>query len=95
MRWRVTFRWWAAGSFALALAVRWLVWLRWYRDLELGFTDNLYYHESANLLADGHGFVNPFTYLTDGTLRIAAIRISSRNGRMRIYQWNRGTGVWR
>ena len=34
-------------------------------------------------------------YLTDGTLRIAAIRISSRDGRMRIYQWNRGTGVWR
>ncbi|NIR36928.1 MAG: hypothetical protein GWN79_09520 [Actinobacteria bacterium] len=73
MRWRVTFRWWAAGSFALALAVRWLVWLRWYRDLELGFTDNLYYHESANLLADGHGFVNPFTYLTDGTLEPTAL----------------------
>ena len=34
-------------------------------------------------------------YLTDGTLRVAAVRISSRNARLRIYYWNRGTGVWR
>lgn len=34
-------------------------------------------------------------YLTDGTLRIAAVRISSRSARLRIYYWNRGTGVWR
>ncbi|MDA8015900.1 MAG: GspH/FimT family pseudopilin [Thermoanaerobaculia bacterium] len=34
-------------------------------------------------------------YLTDGTLRMAAVRISSRNGRLRIYNWNRGSGVWR
>lgn len=42
------------------------------------------------------GTATPGTlYLTDGTLRVAAIRISSRNARLRIYYWHRATGVWR
>lgn len=47
----------------VAVAVRWLVYLRWYRDLPIGdLNDNVYYHESANLLADGEGFVNPWSF---------------------------------
>ena len=34
-------------------------------------------------------------YLTDGSNRVAAVRISSRSARLRIYYWNRFTGVWR
>lgn len=34
-------------------------------------------------------------YLTDGSLRVAAVRISSRNARLRIYYWSRNTGIWR
>lgn len=42
------------------------------------------------------GTATPGTlYLTDGSLRVAAVRISSRNGRLKIYLWNRNTGVWR
>ena len=47
----------------LAVAVRWAVTLRYYRDLPLGLTDNFYYHEQANLLADGDGFLNPFALI--------------------------------
>ena len=47
---------------ALAVALRFWVILRYYRDLPLGFTDNYWYHSAANLLADGHGFVNPFLF---------------------------------
>ncbi len=55
--------WWCVGAlFALGVAVRWLVFLRWYRDLPLGdLNDNAYYHHSANLFADGKGFINPWT----------------------------------
>jgi len=46
----------------VALAVRWFLWWHWYRHVPIGeFNDNVYYHESANLIADGHPFVNPFS----------------------------------
>ena len=51
---------WTGAAFALAVAVRWFVVLRYYRHLPLGFTDNFFYHSTANLLADGRGFQNPF-----------------------------------
>lgn len=49
-------------AFVLAVALRWLVILRYYRDLPLGLTDNFFYHQAANLLAEGHGFINPFAF---------------------------------
>jgi hypothetical protein len=56
----------------LAVAVRWLVLVRWYGDVPLieegTINDNLYYHLSANLLADGQGFANPFEYQVNGVL---------------------------
>lgn len=72
MRWRLTFLRSTAGVFVLALSVRWLVWFHWYRDLELGMNDNLYYHGSANLLANGNGFANPFSHAISGTLEPSA-----------------------
>ena len=30
------------------------------------FNDGFYYHHGANLLADGHGFVNPFEWVLQG-----------------------------
>ena len=57
---RRRFAWCVTAVCCLAVAVRWFVILRYFRDLPLGFTDNFWYHRSANLLADGHGIVNPF-----------------------------------
>lgn len=58
----------------LAVAVRWFVFLRWYRHLPIGLiNDNVYYHVTANLLAEGHGFANPWEYiLNDEVKRTAA-----------------------
>ena len=59
--------------FLLAVAVRWFVFLRWYRYLPIGeINDNVYYHVTANLLADGHGFADPFAYADLGELRPTA-----------------------
>ncbi len=57
---------WVAAAFALAVALRWFVTLRYYRDLPLGLSDNFFYHKTANLLAGGRGFVNPFTFGATG-----------------------------
>ena len=57
------FTWCVAAGFALAVALRLAVTIRYYRDLPLGFTDNYYYHSQANLLAEGRGFLNPFALL--------------------------------
>lgn len=72
MRWGNRF-WWAVGlAFALAIAVRWIVMVRWYGDVPLieegTINDNLYYHGSANLLVDGHGFANPFEHHVTGEI---------------------------
>ncbi len=62
MRRRDPFVLWTAAAFAAALAVRWFLWWHWYRNVPIGrLNDNFYYHESANLLAHGHFFVNPFS----------------------------------
>jgi len=49
-----------AGLTLLALVIRIVVTLTTYADLDLGFSDNTFYHRQANLLADGHGFIDPF-----------------------------------
>lgn len=54
---------WITAALLLALLVRWLVTLRYYRELPLGPTDNFFYHSQANLLAEGRGFINPFAWL--------------------------------
>lgn len=56
---------WALVAFGVAVAVRWGVLAVWFWDLPIvepgaPLNDNLYYHGSANLLAEGKGFVNPF-----------------------------------
>lgn len=62
-----------AAALLLAVAVRWFVFWRWYRYLPIGeVNDNVYYHVTANLLADGHGFANPFEYLVDGKIQPTA-----------------------
>ena len=67
------FGWLVAGMFLLAVAVRWFVFLRWYRYLPIGeVNDNVYYHVTANLLADGHGFADPFEYTIFGELQPTA-----------------------
>ena len=59
--------------FLFAVAVRWFVFLRWYRHLPIGVVnDNVYYHITANVLADGHGFANPFDYKFLGELKPTA-----------------------
>jgi hypothetical protein len=63
---------WTFVAFGLAVAVRWAVTLRYYRDLPLGLTDNFYYHEQANLIADGEGFLNPFALLVGERAQTAA-----------------------
>ena len=61
---------WIALAFILAVAVRWFVTLRYYRHLPLGLTDNFYYHETANLLVDGRGFLNPFAFASQPSTSI-------------------------
>lgn len=67
---RLTFIVWTSFAFILALALRWFVILRYYKDLPLGLTDNFYYHETANLLAEGRGFVNPFAFRAEPSTAI-------------------------
>lgn len=70
---RVTFGRLVAAAFLLAVAVRWFVFLRWYRYLPIGVVnDNVYYHVTANLLADGHGFANPWEYIFNGEIKPTA-----------------------
>jgi peptidoglycan/LPS O-acetylase OafA/YrhL len=60
---------WALGITLIAvggLAIR-VAYVLWTPHLHLG-GDAAYYHYQANLLANGHGFAEPFTYL--GTKRI-------------------------
>lgn len=73
MRRPSTFGWLTAGIFLLAVAVRWFVFVRWYRYLPIGeINDNVYYHVTANLLANGHGFADPFEYTVFGKLQPTA-----------------------
>lgn len=59
-------------ALGVAVAVRWLATWHWYRTLPLGPTDNFFYHQQANLLADGKGFVNPFAWLAGELVPTAA-----------------------
>src|SRR5699024_1434529 len=60
-RWR-----WALGAVCLlALFVR-LVYLFGWQDLDEVGGDAWYYHEAANLLADGEGFIHPYLLEDDG-----------------------------
>ncbi|MEM7139955.1 MAG: glycosyltransferase family 39 protein [Actinomycetota bacterium] len=72
MRWGNNFRWAAGSVFVLAVLVRVWVHQRWYIDVPLvepdTINDNLYYHLSANLLVDGHGFANPFEYYVNDVI---------------------------
>ena len=59
--------------FLFAVAVRWFVFLRWYRYLPIGIiNDNFYYHMTANLIVDGHGFASPWEYALLDTIQPSA-----------------------
>ena len=47
------------------LAVR-LVYLVGWKNTGQTWSDSFYYHEGANLLADGHGYVHPFQWISHG-----------------------------
>ena len=55
---------------------RWLVLVRWYGDIPLveadTVNDNQFYHLQANLLADGHGYANPFVWADTGEIERSA-----------------------
>ena len=72
VRWGNKFRWAVGLVFALAVVVRLIVLVRWYGDVPLvepgTINDNLYYHLSANLLVDGHGFANPFEFFVNDVI---------------------------
>jgi peptidoglycan/LPS O-acetylase OafA/YrhL/4-amino-4-deoxy-L-arabinose transferase-like glycosyltransferase len=59
------FAWWLAGITAAGLAVR-LVYLVGWRSPWPVIGDPYYYHQGANLLADGEGYVHPYQYLLFG-----------------------------
>jgi len=60
-----------AAAAAVALAVRLLAIAHLLPDDPMG--DNFYFHGQANLLADGHWFVHPFTWEVDHRLEASAI----------------------
>jgi len=59
------FGWWLAGITAAGLAVR-LVYLVGWRSPWPVIGDPYYYHQGANLLADGEGYVHPYQFLLFG-----------------------------
>ncbi len=59
------FWWWLAGITLAGLAVR-LIYLVGWRTPWLVVGDPYYYHQGANLLADGEGYVHPYQYLLFG-----------------------------
>lgn len=61
-----------AAIAAVGLVIRVAAMLRWYRALPLGFSDNFFYSQQANLLADGHGFADPFHWSDTGGAEIIA-----------------------
>lgn len=63
-----SFRWVALVVVVLALCVRVVTTLVAYQDLPLGLDDNFYYHEQAQLLAEGEGYANPFVHADTGEL---------------------------
>jgi 4-amino-4-deoxy-L-arabinose transferase-like glycosyltransferase len=79
------------ATFALGVGVRLWVLDRWYADVPLvepdTINDNLYYHLSANLLADGHGFANPFEYFVNGTIVPTAAHPPGFTVYLSIWSW--------
>ena len=59
------FWWWLGGLGAAALAVR-LTYLMGWRTPWPVIGDPYYYHQGANLLADGEGYVHPYQFLLFG-----------------------------
>lgn len=80
------------GAFLFAVLVRWYVLDRWYTGVVPLFeadtvNDNLYYHLSANLLADGHGFANPFEYQINGVIVPTAAHPPGYTAYLSIWSW--------
>jgi 4-amino-4-deoxy-L-arabinose transferase-like glycosyltransferase len=62
---------WLGAITAVALAWRLVYVVVFQRDMEV-WGDGYFYHHAANLLADGKGWINPFSYNLRGTLAEAA-----------------------
>ena len=68
---RTEFGRWLLAAVALGAVVR-ITWLIANWNHPIGFEDAFFYHHQANLLADGHGFISPFPYLSAGITSPAA-----------------------
>ena len=54
---------WRPPRLGAVIRIAWLV-NQW--NDPIGFEDAFFYHHQANLLADGHGFISPFPFLSSG-----------------------------
>lgn len=68
---RTEFGRWVLAATALGAVVR-VAWLVNQWNNPIGFEDAFFYHHQANLLADGHGFISPFPYLSTRAVSPAA-----------------------
>ncbi|WP_426571047.1 ArnT family glycosyltransferase [Aquihabitans sp. McL0605] len=62
---------WVLAATVLGAVVR-IAWLINQWNNPIGFEDAFFYHHQANLLADGHGFISPFPFLSSGIASPAA-----------------------
>ncbi len=78
----------AVGIVATAgLALRLWAVDRWYRSLELGFTDNFFYNKQAAAIADGRGWIDPFVFEATGVARPSAEHMPLYSGYLSIWSF--------
>ena len=68
---RTEFGRWLLAATVLGAIIR-IAWLVHQWNDPIGFEDAFFYHHQANLLADGHGFISPFPFLSAGISSPAA-----------------------
>jgi 4-amino-4-deoxy-L-arabinose transferase-like glycosyltransferase len=87
------FGWWLAAIAVVAFGVRvWYVLTLARRNPTGG--DPFYYHVQANLLADGHGFSEPFTFALTGRLRPTAFHPPLFSLVLSVASWFGGTSFF-
>ncbi|MFN8017094.1 MAG: glycosyltransferase family 39 protein [Acidimicrobiales bacterium] len=89
---RTSFRRWLAAAVGVGAVVR-VAWLvdRW--NAPIGFEDAFFYHHQANLLADGHGFISPFPFLSSGISSPAAEHPPLYSLYLSVFSYLGGTSV--
>ena len=79
MRRRDPFAWWLAAAFALAVAVRWLVFARWYRDLPIG--DGVDHRHNVDASLRVHGAQRGMVVGGEASQRLLVGELHSRDTR--------------